>query len=82
MTEQLEQADVPGKGTKSLLLRQMPKDIHDYLLGQQMELKKSCNCQKSIETTIYSIIRRFKKHQEDNATPTTGPSCSARDGKG
>ena len=42
----------------------MPKDIHDILLDAQAEIKKKCDCQFSIEQTIYSLIRKSVKKNE------------------
>lgn len=46
---------------KQIQLRNVPEDIRVILIREQAELKEKCNCQKSLETTIYSIIRQLKK---------------------
>jgi len=58
-------------GTKKLLLRQMPPDIHEYLLTKQAELRIECKCWKSIEGTMYSLIRKYKALEEEKATGNT-----------
>jgi hypothetical protein len=42
---------------KTYLLRNIPDDIYTILIREQAELKEKCKCQKSLETTIYSLIR-------------------------
>lgn len=64
------------EGTKSLLLRQMPLDLHGYLLTKQAELKIKCNCQMSIEGTMYSLIRKFKKLEQEGKTDLLGDSSN------
>jgi len=48
-------------GTKSLKLRQIPPDVYQLLLKIQGEKKVQCNCQYSLEQTVYMIIRAFTK---------------------
>jgi hypothetical protein len=48
-----------------LITRHIPKDIKDYLLKRQAEIKAGCNCQVSIEATIYKIVREAKKKEEE-----------------
>lgn len=42
-------------------LKAVPEDVRKTVLDEQARLKKECNCQKSIQSTIYSIIRKFGK---------------------
>ena len=42
---------------KQLKLK-LPEDVYKIILQEQGKLKEKCNCQKSQETTIYSILRR------------------------
>jgi hypothetical protein len=49
---------------KHLQLRGIPKDIYDIVIDAQAEQKKKCNCQYSLEQTIYLLLRRGKKLQE------------------
>jgi len=43
---------------KQMRLRNMPQDVRDIIIREQAKLKEKCNCQKSLETTIYSLIRQ------------------------
>ena len=43
---------------KQLKLK-LPEDVYKIILQEQGKLKEKCNCQKSQETTIYSILRRW-----------------------
>ncbi len=47
---------------KQFRLREMPEDVYHILLTTQAEKKKSCNCQFSLEQTIYKIIREFRRN--------------------
>jgi hypothetical protein len=40
--------------------RHMPADVYRLLLIRQGEIKAACNCQISLETTIYKMIRAAK----------------------
>lgn len=47
--------------TKKLLLRAVPLDVYRIILQEQAEQKVNCNCQFSIEKTIYKLIRKAKE---------------------
>lgn len=53
-----------GKG--GILLRSVPKDIKDWLLDRQTELRKKKGTMVSLETVIYSIIRENKRSEVGN----------------
>lgn len=44
---------------KAIRLKAVPEDVYKIILREQAKLKEKCNCQKSQETTVYSIIRRM-----------------------
>ena len=50
---------------KQLRLREMPEDVYSILLKEQAEQKQKCKCQFSLEQTIYKLIRKATRH-EDN----------------
>lgn len=39
-------------------LREMPEDVRQIILSEQSLLKQSCDCQRSLEFTVYNLIRR------------------------
>lgn len=43
--------------TTAITLKKVPKEIRDFLLEQQLKVKKNKQCQFSIEQTIYKIIK-------------------------
>jgi hypothetical protein len=49
---------------KHLQLRGMPKDVRDIILEFQKEKKQTCNCQFSMEQTVYMIVRKASKKDE------------------
>jgi hypothetical protein len=48
---------------KNARLRAIPKEVYDIIIDAQAEQKKKCNCQYSIEQTIYLLIKRVKKQE-------------------
>lgn len=44
---------------KTFPMRNMPKSIRDIILKHQVDEKIKCNCTRSMEWTIYSIIREW-----------------------
>lgn len=46
---------------KNSRLRAIPKDVYDTIIDEQAKQKKKCNCQFSIEQTIYLIIRKISR---------------------
>jgi hypothetical protein len=56
-----------GYKPKSYRLREMPKDVYDLIIDEQAKKKKSCNCQFSIESTIYMMLRRAGKVTEEQS---------------
>lgn len=49
---------------KTWPLKEVPDDVRKIVLEEQAKLKTECKCQKSVQTTIYSIIRKFGKSNE------------------
>lgn len=49
---------------KQYRLREMPKDVHQILLSEQATQKSKCNCQFSLEQTMYMLIRKAKKSDQ------------------
>lgn len=45
--------------TKTLKLRKIPPDVYGILLRIQGDKKVKCNCQYSLEQTVYMIIRKM-----------------------
>lgn len=45
---------------KRIDLKNIPKDVWDILLDQQVHYKKKCNCHLGLEETIYRIVRKLK----------------------
>lgn len=60
MAEQKEDGYKP----KSIYLKEIPKDVYDILIEEQAYLKKRYHCQRSLSTTIYSIIKKHKRDAE------------------
>jgi hypothetical protein len=56
-----------GYKPKQMRLREMPKDVRDILLDVQTTKKKKCNCHFSLEQTIYMIIRKANKQDDNNS---------------
>lgn len=46
---------------KAIRLKAVPEDVYKIILREQARLKEKCSCQKSQETTVYSIIRKIGK---------------------
>lgn len=46
-------------------LREMPEDVRAIVLKVQAEQKVKCNCQFSQEQTIYKLIRKAAKAEEE-----------------
>lgn len=44
--------------TTAITLKKVPKEIKDFLLEQQLKVKKARQGQFSIEQTIYKIIKQ------------------------
>lgn len=40
--------------------KKMPADIYSIILKKQSEIKNDCNCQFSLEKTIYKLIKLAK----------------------
>lgn len=55
---------------KNCRLRGIPKDVYDIIIDAQAEKKKNCNCQYSIEQTIYLLIRKVTKNGSTHNTGT------------
>lgn len=49
---------------KSILLKEVPKDVYDILLDEQTKIRKDGNKVFSLERTIYKIVRDFNKKEE------------------
>lgn len=49
---------------KTFPMRNMPKSIRDIILKHQLEEKIKCNCTRSMEWTIYSIIREWDENRK------------------
>lgn len=60
---------------KNWTLRNIPKDVRDYVLDQQLEYKKGCNCIISLEQTIFKLILKLKKSSEDGKTNHQGTAA-------
>lgn len=50
---------------KNLQLRGIPKDVYDILIDKQALQKKKCSCQFSLEQTVYQLIRKFGKKDDE-----------------
>lgn len=48
---------------KKMILRNIPKDVYKIILTEQGKKKVDCECQFSIEQTIYMLIRRAVKEK-------------------
>lgn len=48
----------------SLILRAVPDDLKKYLLKVQGEIKSKKGTQYSLESTLYQIVREYKKIAE------------------
>lgn len=46
---------------KSILLKEVPKDIYDILVDEQAKFRKEQNKMFSLERTVYKIIREIKR---------------------
>ena len=49
--------------SKQMRLREMPKDVYEILIDAQSAQKKKCNCQYSLEQTIYKLVRLTAKSE-------------------
>lgn len=56
-----EKNDKSNYKPKSSRLSAIPKDVYDMILEAQLQQKQKCNCQYSIEQTIYLMIRKLKR---------------------
>lgn len=45
---------------KSILLKEVPKDVYDILIDEQAKFRKQQNKVFSLERTVYKIIRETK----------------------
>jgi Tfp pilus assembly ATPase PilU len=50
---------VPNR-KRSFTLKQIPKDVWDIMIDQQADFKKTCDCNYSLERTVFKIIRASK----------------------
>jgi hypothetical protein len=57
-------AKVKGEKPSTCYLKSIPVDVLDYVKQEQKHIRENCNCQYSLETTIYTIIRKYKKIEE------------------
>lgn len=57
--------DTTNYKPKQMRLREVPKDVYDLLLEAQLNQKKKCNCQFSLEQTIYMLVRKGNKRESD-----------------
>lgn len=48
---------------KKMILRNIPKDVYKIILVEQGKKKVDCECQFSIEQTIYMLIRWAAKEK-------------------
>jgi hypothetical protein len=52
------------KKLKQHKLKAIPEDVYRIILEKQLEHKLHCNCQFSIEQTIYKLIRLAGKKEK------------------
>lgn len=56
--------DIKEITTKTLKLRKIPPDVYNILLKIQGDKKVKCNCQYSLEQTVYMIIRKTSETED------------------
>lgn len=56
--------DAQPKKPKQLRLDAVPKDVYKILITEQGKKKVDCECQFSLEQTIYMLIRRAVKEEK------------------
>ena len=49
---------------KVLPLRNMPDTIRDIILEKQLDEKRKCRCMRSMEWSLYSIVREWKQFHD------------------
>jgi hypothetical protein len=57
--------DAKKTETKTFKLKKIPPDVYNILLKVQGDKKVKCNCQYSLEQTVYMIIRENAKIQQE-----------------
>lgn len=49
---------------KSILLKEVPKDVYDILVDEQAKVRKEKNKVFSLESTVYKIVREVKNEKK------------------
>lgn len=49
---------------KAIHLKSMPESIRKMILQKQTDEKIKCDCMRSMEWTIYTIIREWDEHRK------------------